>query len=307
MLNFKNVVFLGGDARQLEVIKSCLKMQAKVILIGFDNLQTPPSSTTFKSLAPSNLEDADILVLPIVGSDEKGEVSSVFTKEKLILTDKHVKALPKDCLVFTGIANSYLKSLFLKNNIKLFELLERDDVAIYNSIPTVEGALMMAIQNTDITIHGSESLVLGFGRVGMSLARVLKAIGSNVKVFLRKSSDMARAYEMSLNPFHLSSLAEHVSTVDFIFNTIPSLVLPKEILAMVPHDVLIVDLASKPGGLDYDFAKKRGIKAMLAPSLPGIVAPKTAGKVLANAIIQVLKEQAFLNEEKINNLTSILK
>ena len=53
---------------------------------------------------------------------------------------------------------------------------------------------------------------------------------------------------------------------------------------------LIIDLASKPGGTDFRYAEKRGIKALLAPSLPGIVAPKTAGTYLANVLSQLLQE-----------------
>jgi dipicolinate synthase subunit A len=52
----------------------------------------------------------------------------------------------------------------------------------------------------------------------------------------------------------------------------------------MPVHTLIIDLASKPGGTDFRYAEKRGIKALLAPSLPGIVAPKTAGQILANAL-----------------------
>ena len=48
-----------------------------------------------------------------------------------------------------------------KTNRKSVLLFNRDDVAIYNSIPTVEGTIMMAIQHTDFTIHGSNVIVLG--------------------------------------------------------------------------------------------------------------------------------------------------
>jgi dipicolinate synthase subunit A len=162
----------------------------------------------------------------------------------------------------------------------MFELLERDDVAIYNSIPTTEGALMMAIQHTDFTIHGSVCLVLGMGRCGLSLARTLHAIGAKVRVGVRQSAHKARATEMGMEAFDLAELGEHIREADIVFNTIPALVLTAQVLSHARHDVVIIDLASKPGGVDYAFAEKRGIKAILAPSLPGIVAPKTAGRIL---------------------------
>jgi dipicolinate synthase subunit A len=288
MLAGKHVVFLGGDARQLEVIKSCIQMDARVSLIGFDNLQSPLSGATLKELSADVLRQADVLVLPIIGTDEYGVVNSVFTSKTLVLTEEHVASLPKHCLMFAGMATQYLKNLCQKHEIALFELMERDDVAIYNSIPTVEGALMMAIQNTDITIHGSECIVLGLGRCGMSLARTLHAIGARVKVGVRGSAYKARVFEMGLESFDIEDLDQYVRNADLIFNTIPALIITSSVLAQVPHDVVIIDLASKPGGVDYTFAEKRGIKAILAPSLPGIVAPKTAGRILARTITQLM-------------------
>lgn len=81
MLTGKHVVFLGGDARQLEVIKSCTEMGARVSLVGFDNLQSPVSGASLKELSSDLLETADVLVLPIIGTDEKGK-SAVFLRPK---------------------------------------------------------------------------------------------------------------------------------------------------------------------------------------------------------------------------------
>ncbi|MFC7442758.1 dipicolinate synthase subunit DpsA [Laceyella putida] len=296
MLTSKHVVFLGGDARQLEVIKSCIQMNARVSLIGYDNLQSPLSGASLKELTTEVLSKADVLVLPIVGTDEQGNVSSVFTSKTLVLTEEHLASLPKHCIVFVGIAKPHLKELCERYEIELIELMERDDVAIYNSIPTVEGALMMAIQNTDITIHGSVCLVLGMGRCGLSLARTLHAIGAKVKVGVRGSAHQARAFEMGLTAFDTAELNLHVKEADLIFNTIPAPVITSKVLSHCPHDVVIIDLASKPGGVDYAFAEKRGIKAILAPSLPGIVAPKTAGQILARTITQLLKPAELQKE-----------
>ncbi|MCT9846916.1 hypothetical protein N7563_22945, partial [Leclercia adecarboxylata ATCC 23216 = NBRC 102595] len=65
-----------------------------------------------------------------------------------------------------------------------------------------------------------------------------------------------------------------------------------------PTHALIIDLASKPGGTDFRYAEKRGIKAILAPGLPGIVAPKTAGQIVANVLVNLLKDAADAREEK---------
>lgn len=290
MLFGKHVVFLGGDARQLEVIKRFIHLDAEVSLIGFDNLQTPLSGSVQRDLQTSVLQKADILILPIVGTDDEGKVNSVFSSKMLQFTEKHIAVLPPSCMIFTGMARPYLKELCHEYEIQLFELLQRNDVAIYNSIPTIEGALMMAIQHTDITIHHSHCMVLGMGRVGLSLARALHALGAHVRVGVRNPDDIARAYEMGLTAFHIDQLPLQVASIDIIFNTVPAKIIDAAVLGKMPHDVLIIDLASKPGGVDFEYAEKRGVKALLAPSLPGIVAPKTAGQILANAITGLIRE-----------------
>ncbi|OYD09492.1 dipicolinate synthase subunit DpsA [Paludifilum halophilum] len=291
MLTGKHVAFLGGDARQLEVIKSCIELNAKVSLIGFENLQSPFSGASKRDLNRDLLKTVDLLILPIMGADDEGKVDSVFTTEKIVLTGEHIRSLPAGAVVYTGIAKSYLKNLCDENAVRFIELLKRDDVAIYNSIPTVEGAVMMAIQHTDITIHGSTCTVLGLGRVGMTLARTLYALGARVRAGVHRADHYARAVEMGLEPFFTEELPRQVQDVDLLCNTVPAPVVTDKVLSRMPHSAVIIDLASKPGGVDFRFAEKRGIKAILAPSLPGIVASKTAGRILAQTITRLLAEE----------------
>ncbi|MFS0553105.1 dipicolinate synthase subunit DpsA [Brevibacillus sp. 179-C9.3 HS] len=291
MLTGIHVAFIGGDARQLEVIKRCIQLDASVTLVGFDNLESNFTGATKKLLTCDVLKDVDALILPIVGTDDQGYVESIFCSKQLQLLEEHVASLPSHCVVYTGMAKPYLKKLLATTKIPLVELLDRDDVAIYNSIPTVEGALMMAIQNTDITIHGSQSIVLGLGRTGLSMARALHALGARVRVGARRQEHLARIYEMGLTPFHISEVRKQVTNADFIFNTIPQLLLTAEVIAQMPQSAFILDLASKPGGTDFRYAERRGIKALLAPGLPGIVAPKTAGQILAQTLSRLIADQ----------------
>jgi dipicolinate synthase subunit A len=281
---------VGGDARQIEVIRTLSEKDASVRLFGFHNLQNHFSGVIKQELEPDALSDVDALILPPVGTDDQGRVESIFSAEKLQLTEAHIACLPPHAKVYTGMAKAYLKQLCAKANIVLVELFDRNDVAIYNSIPTAEGALMLAIQNTDITIHNSKSLVLGMGRTGTTMARTLKALGANVKVGVYKEEQFARAYEMGFGPFYTQDLSSQVSDVDLIFNTIPNMIVTAQVIAYIPHRAVIIDLASNPGGTDFRFAEKRGIKAMIAPGLPGIVAPKTAGQIIARTLSQLILE-----------------
>lgn len=290
MLTGVQVVLAGGDARQLEVIRRLTEMDASVTIIGFDRLDTSFSGVVRAEWNPDALRQADALVLPPVGTEDDGLISAIFTDRELKLTDDELAALPDTCKIYCGMAKPYLRRMAEKHNLGLIELFERDDVAIYNSIPTAEGAIMMAIQNTDITIHGSNCMVLGLGRTGLTLARTLQGLGAKVKAGVRREESFARAFEMGFEPFYVGDLARQTGNLDLLFNTIPNMIVTAQVIAGLPLRAVIIDLASKPGGTDFRFAEKRGIKAMLAPGLPGIVAPKTAGRIIANGLIQMLLE-----------------
>ncbi|MGO4887728.1 dipicolinic acid synthetase subunit A [Anaerobacillus sp. MEB173] len=297
MLTGMHVAVVGGDARQLEVIRKLIELDAKVSLIGFDQLDDGFIGATKHQLDEIELKTVNAIVLPISGTNSNGEVETIFSNEKIVLKEQHLKATDSNCVVYSGISNAYLSKTIEKANRKLVQLLDRDDVAIYNSIPTVEGTIMMVIQHTDITIHRSKVAVLGLGRVGMSVARTFAALGAYVKVGARKSEHLARIMEMGLEPFHLNDLEKEVNNIDVCINTIPIPIITANVISRMPSNTLIVDLASKPGGTDFRYAEKRGIKALLAPGLPGIVAPKTAGQIIANVLSQLLMEEHSIREE----------
>lgn len=289
MLTGQHIAIIGGDARQLEVIRRLIELDAKISLIGFDQLDEGFVGASKVQLEHLDFGTVKALILPVSGTSVDGEVETIFSNEKIVLKGEHIKATEKQCTVYSGISNQYLRKIVHEADRKLVELFERDDVAIYNSIPTMEGTIMMVIQNTDITIHHSKIVVLGFGRVGITVARALHALGAHVKVAVVESSHLARIYEMGLQPIELSQLANEVDDIDVCVNTIPAQVLTAKILSKMPTRMLIIDLASKPGGTDFRYAEKRGIKAILAPGLPGIVAPKTAGRIIANVLSKLLE------------------
>ncbi|MEB3103427.1 dipicolinate synthase subunit DpsA [Ferviditalea candida] len=291
MLKGLQVAFLGGDTRHLEMILRFVEWDANVVLIGFEQIHDRFNGVSMAKLAKEVLRKADVLILPVVGTDEDGRVESSYSTDTLVLDNVCMDWLPKHAKIYTGAAKPYLKNLCRNHGIDLVELFNRDDVAIYNSIPTAEGAIMMAIQNTDITIHGSRCMVLGFGRTGLTLAGMLQRLGAQVKVGVQKPDQFARASAMNFQPFFTKDLNDEVLDTDMIFNTVPDIILAAHVITRISHRAIIIDLASKPGGTDFRFAEKRGIKALLAPSLPGLVAPKTAGHILANALCELIQDE----------------
>ena len=168
--------------------------------------------------------------------------------------------------------------------------MKREELAVLNTISTAEGAIQIAIENTNKILHGSKVLVLGFGRIGKVLARKLAGLSVKVTCAARKDEDLAwiKAYgHMSTN---INALGENLSEYDIIINTVPHLILNEERLQYVKQDTLLIDLASNPGGIDKKVAKDKNIKLIWALALPGKVAPVTTAEFIKDTIYNILKE-----------------
>jgi dipicolinate synthase subunit A len=76
--------------------------------------------------------------------------------------------------------------------------------------------------------------------------------------------------------------------MDIIINTVPSKILDKNLLAIVRQDALLIDLASIPGGVDFEYAKERGLKIIHELGIPGKTAYKTAAVYMYDCIMKLL-------------------
>lgn len=240
---------------------------------GMDLIQYHNDSADFDLNA---LKEVDYLILPFGGIASDGKIAAT----KLYLTQAVLEALPADCVIFTPIKYPKLLELVKIVPRKVECMFDYDEVAIYNSIPTAEGVIFHIIKNTEITIHQADILVIGGGRCGQTIARDLKALGARVTVTYRKRSDEARLFELGVIPLNIEYFVEDLEHFDVIVNTVPSKILDKKALDRLKKDCYVIDIASKPGGTDFEYAKSIGINAELTLSLPSIVAPKTAAYYL---------------------------
>lgn len=175
-----------------------------------------------------------------------------------------------------------------------YSLKFRHSVVIENAIPTAEGALQYAMENSQITLHGSKCIVLGFGRCGKVLAHMLRGIGAKLSVEARSQSDLAYIESYGYTPIQLGDLPQNIHQYDFIFNTIPTLILDEKKLEKINKDCVIIELASKPGGIDFEAARRLGIKVVDAQSLPGKVAPETAAKIIFDTILNAYSDMGVI-------------
>lgn len=174
------------------------------------------------------------------------------------------------------------------NGIEGYDILENEAFTVLNTIPTAEGAIQIAMEETTYTLSNLKSMVLGFGRVGKILCHKLKNIGTDVYCVARKESDLAWIKAYGYKPIKLKDINDNICKMDIIFNTIPMKILDKNTLILMNNETLIIDLASSPGGVDYEVAKKMGIKSILALGLPGKVAPDSASDYIKEYIYNIL-------------------
>jgi len=282
------ITMLGGDLRELELAKTLLDYEVDLRLVGFPPMSVISRAKHFAD-AVEAVRGAKFVLGPMSNTDMDGRIFNRLDQLDPIDLVEVIKHLPKETYLLIGVAKPIIVEMASKHQIKIIETAEIDDIAILNSIPTAEGAIQLAMEELPITIHSSKCLVVGYGRCGMTLARSLAALGAKVTVASRKAADIARIIEMGYTPLPLADLYSQVD-FDVIFNTVPALVLTKQYLKKLSRSVLIIDIAASPGGVDYNTANDLGIKAILALSLPGKVAPITAGQILSDCIPRLLIE-----------------
>ena len=153
---------------------------------------------------------------------------------------------------------------------------------------------MLRLQRENvITIHGAHCLILGYGRVAKALSKTLSAVGAVVNVAARKPQDLAWIDVGGQIPLAISDLMQGDTPLsyDIVFNTVPEQIVGADLLARLPDDVLLLDLASAPGGFDHEWAKEHGYHVIWALSLPGKTAPVTAGRIIGQTIRRILNEE----------------
>lgn len=272
------ILTVGGDMRSI-YCAARLAEKYEVSLMGFD-AEKLPQGTKILTCIPS--EKADCLVLPVIPLDSDGMIVSKFG---CISPDELVPLVKENAVIFTGKMDEKLRELFPLSNF--VEYLSCEDVCLKNAIPTAEGAVQIALAEIPETLSGLKILIVGMGRIGTALAEILKGFGADITAAVRNEKGAAKARLHGIKSVRTDSIHD-----DFrlIFNTVPSLIFDQEKLEKLRRDTLIIDLVSKPFGVDYKSAEMLGIKAMQALGLPGKTAPVTAGEIIAECITDNLSK-----------------
>lgn len=271
---------IGGDKRMLFAAKAFLDSGIQTAVAGFDALENR-CEIPVVSIGEA-VRWADFSVLPIRPVSD-GYLNCPYSQTRCSLNDFARMNGKKP--VFCG--DSGMIRDFL--DAPLYEYTAREDFAVKNAVLTAEGAISLILSHYEDSLSGTNALVLGYGRIGIVLARYLKSLGAEVTVAARKASDRAWIRSAGMTPDNYS--LKELSSYDIVFNTVPAPVLDRERVDRLRKDVFLIDLASAPGGTDFDRAKERDLSCIHALGLPGKTAPQAAGRIIKDTILEMIKEE----------------
>lgn len=284
-------IIAGGDLR-FSALAEQLGEKHRVYTAGFDRNVFTGGNITASDNVMSIPERADYLVLPLPPSLDGITLNTPFYRGSISLRELSGK-VKEGGLVFGGRISPQVREIFSSKGIEVIDYLEREELSVFNARATAEGAVQLALEEQPVTLAEEKILILGMGRIAKSLIRILSGFGTEITVCARKYSDLAWAEIYGCKTVYMPELENSpaLAEAELIFNTVPNLVLNEKKLSQCSSSCLIIDLASKPGGIDFEAAGRLGLRAIWALSLPGKTAPVSSGKIIGKAIENILSER----------------
>jgi dipicolinate synthase subunit A len=284
------VAVVGGDKRMLEHMQLARHAGAKVQHYGsVPGAEEAAGRPQAASLAEA-VNGARIISCPIPGLGPDDELYAKYTTEKLRLTADVLGGAAPGAMLFTCYSTPRLDEWAAATSVKIIPYGTDDALSILHAVPTAEGAIRIAIENTDETLLGMDVLCIGLGRVGVSVAQAFEGMRSRVSVAARNPVQLARACAMNMAALELRNLKSQIGKFGLIVSSAAGRVLEKDLLALTRPDVLIIDLCSPPGSVDFESAKALGRKTIWARGLAGR-APRRAGRDEWQVLMRILREQ----------------
>ncbi|MEF2918932.1 MAG: dipicolinate synthase subunit DpsA [Acutalibacteraceae bacterium] len=289
MVNINTFGIIGGDKRQLATARIISADGYTVNLCLFEKLDNLLSDSFDRLPLEEFALFSDTIILPLPLTKDGVTLNAPYSDKKIILNDEFAK-LFKGKTVFCPIKEKLIKTSSYWQDVKVYGFLDREEMQVCNAVPTAEGAIEIAMREYEGTINCSKCLITGYGRIGKVLAGMLSGLGAKVYVSARRKESLEWIRLNGFIPINNKDLITS-GEFDIIFNTVPAQIIDAHIIAKIATNALIVDLASLPGGVDFESAKRMGIKTIHALSLPGKVAPKTSGGIIKNTIFNILEEE----------------
>lgn len=279
---------VGGDLRQAHLAQLLARDGHTVCTYALEQgAYAAPNAQMRSTLA--GIDRADCIVFPLPVCSAPGILSTPLSDQEHPITPI-LDFLTPGQLICGGRFDTDTLLALSQRDLPSCDYFEREELIVANAVPTAEGAVQIAMEELPITIHNASVLITGYGRVGRASAQRFAALGAKVTVAARSCEQLAWVDACGLKSEHISRLPHILGSCDLIINTIPTPILGRDALCSLRPDALVIDLASKPGGVDMDAAAQLGRRVIWALSLPGKVAPITAGACIRDTIYNLLRE-----------------
>lgn len=290
------ITILGGDLRQYTAAVTLSRKDWEVALWGLDISDNKDENICFYKDYRDAVDGAVGVVLPLPASTDGIFLNCPFgsSQDKLRLNDI-LETVEKDCIIVGGrIPDDFIDNA-KKAGILVNDYFLSEDFQIKNAYITAEAAISIAMNSLNKNICGAKIAITGYGRIAKHLIRLLSAMGANLTVAARKTSDLAWAACNGCSTLRIGDSAEQKRNIyelahgyDIIYNTVPYWLFDRSFLEISDRNTFIIDLASAPGGVDIRAAKELGSNVLWATSLPGKYAPVSAGTLIASCVDSIL-------------------
>ena len=263
----KNIIVVVSDDRQLYVSKyfsdrgySCRLMKDK-----------------------DDFSSADAVVLPIP-SEDGGKIRSTG-----VSYSEFAEMLRENCAVFGFLTkNGELEKELKGRNICCFDVYESGELALLNSRATAQGVLGYILNDGKKLLCETRILLSGYGRTGKAILETLRSNGAAVDVLARREEYRAELRRKGVSCF--SYLETPGGRYDYLINTVAAKVVDEHILKTLDDGGKILEIASKPYGVDFQKAEEMGLEYEILPSLPSKAAPESAGIFMAKAVEKLIEK-----------------
>lgn len=269
----KNVLLIGGDRRNV-YLHDILRRKDNIDLHAFG---LAVADRTLADIEKA-ISEADVIILPMPST--KNGVVPLLSMETAYPMDKILENMHEGATLVGG----FLEGTPHKQGISVTNLLASERFQQANAWPTAEGAIRIALERSERTLRGSRCTVLGYGRIGKDLVKLLCSFYADVVATARRKEQLEDIAALGVLAVHTDDIVEACIDSNFIFNTIPCVLLDEEKLRRLRRDVKIIDLASSPFGVDFNAATRLKLDAQTYQSLPGRMFPKTAADIIYSCI-----------------------
>lgn len=271
----KNNIIIGGDIRMMYACEYLNDHYGVFTHLNINNVEMSHDALS------EIINRAETVVLPIPLSFDNITVNGM---PSLGINDT-LNMISDNTIVF-GIACDYFPE---KRHITSVNYSEDEVYMLEMAYLTAEGAVGHILTEHRRKLKGERVSILGYGRISKALIDILNCFGCEISVVLRNRLKFDENKHRNVKIYDISE-KNRILDSEIIINTVPSRIIDDDILSNMNKDTLLIELASRPFGFEFETARKLGINAVYLPGLPGKCAPESAGYALGKTVCKHLNK-----------------